>query len=88
MVRPGDTLSGIALRYGTTVDAIMRANGMTSTTIYVGQSLATTLGGDPAPGTRQPSFARHRARPAGPNPIRANTWCKRETLSRLQPASA
>lgn len=35
----GDTLFSIARRYGTTVDAIKRANGMWSDTIYAGQSL-------------------------------------------------
>ena len=50
----GDTLSGIALRYGTTVDAIMQANGMTSTTIYVGQSLAIPSAGIPPPAPANP----------------------------------
>jgi len=36
----GDTLYGIAVRYGTTVAAIMRANGLQSSIIYVGQRLA------------------------------------------------
>ena len=35
----GDTLSSIASRFGTTVSAIMRANGLTSDIIYVGQVL-------------------------------------------------
>lgn len=39
IVQTGDTLYSIARRYGTTVDAIMSANGLTSTTIYVGQQL-------------------------------------------------
>jgi LysM repeat protein len=39
-VRAGDTLSGIASRHGTTVQAIMNANGLSSTTIYAGQRLA------------------------------------------------
>ena len=38
-VRRGDTLSGIAVRYRTTVAAIMQANGLSSYTIYVGQRL-------------------------------------------------
>ncbi len=38
-VRRGDTLSGIAARHGTTVAAIMRANGLGSTVIYSGQRL-------------------------------------------------
>lgn len=39
VVRAGDTLSGIAARYGTTVAALKSANGLASNTIYVGQSL-------------------------------------------------
>lgn len=39
VVQPGENLFRIALRYGTTVNAIMAANGMSDTTIYVGQQL-------------------------------------------------
>lgn len=40
VVQPGDTLSGIAARYGTTTQALARANGLYYPfTIYVGQSL-------------------------------------------------
>ena len=55
-VRPGDTLTKIAARYGTTVKAIMAANGLRNPDfIYVGQRL--TLGGganppQPAPAPR------------------------------------
>ena len=38
-VRIGDTLSGIALRFGVTVEAIQTLNNMDSTLIYVGQVL-------------------------------------------------
>jgi LysM repeat protein len=38
-VQAGDTLYGIALRYGTTVNAIMTANGLSSSYIYVGMKL-------------------------------------------------
>ena len=38
-VRRGDTLSGIAVRYGTTVAAIKQANGLRSNVIYAGQRL-------------------------------------------------
>ncbi|MCC9077391.1 type 4a pilus biogenesis protein PilO [Litorilinea aerophila] len=39
VVQPGETLFSIARRYGTTVEALMAANGLTSTTIRVGQRL-------------------------------------------------
>ncbi len=43
-VRPGDTLSGIARYNGTTVQAIMSANGLYSTVIFVGQVLYIPAG--------------------------------------------
>jgi LysM repeat protein len=44
-VRPGDTLSSIAARHGTTVSAIVRANGLASANyIYAGQKLAVPGG--------------------------------------------
>ncbi|MEA3460002.1 MAG: LysM peptidoglycan-binding domain-containing protein, partial [Chloroflexota bacterium] len=39
VVQPGENLYRISLRYGTTVEAIMAANGLTNYTIYVGQRL-------------------------------------------------
>ncbi|HKQ58459.1 MAG TPA: LysM peptidoglycan-binding domain-containing protein [Candidatus Eisenbacteria bacterium] len=38
-VRPGDTLSEIATRHGTTVSRLKRANGMSSSTVRTGQRL-------------------------------------------------
>lgn len=56
-VVPGDTLSGLAARYRTTVQAIMAANQLTRTTIYVGQRLripsaatAAAIAAAPTPG--------------------------------------
>lgn len=40
VVRAGENLFRISLRYNTTVQAIMAANNLTSTTIYVGQHLS------------------------------------------------
>ncbi len=39
VVQAGENLFRISLRYGTTVQALMRANNLTGTTIYVGQRL-------------------------------------------------
>jgi LysM repeat protein len=40
VVRPGDTLFSIALRYGVTIQAIMSANGLFNPNlVFVGQSL-------------------------------------------------
>jgi LysM repeat protein len=52
-VQPGDTLSGIAVRYGVTVDAIVATNNLPNrSTIYAGQSLiipSATSSGSQAP---------------------------------------
>jgi LysM repeat protein len=50
IVQRGETLSSIARRYGVTVAALMAANGLTTTTIYVGQRLLIPSGGS-TPGT-------------------------------------
>lgn len=50
-VRPGDSLVSIALKYSTTVEAIMRANAMTSEHIVVGETLM--LQGSGATSSRQ-----------------------------------
>ena len=52
-VRSGDTLSAIARRYGTTVQAIMAANGLTSTRIYAGQQLRIPQGPQTPPSGRE-----------------------------------
>ena len=57
-VQPGENLFRIALRYGTTVEAIAQANGITNPTlIYVGQKLIIPSGGSstPASGQQPPS---------------------------------
>jgi LysM repeat protein len=45
VVQPGDTLYSLANRYGTTVDKIKQDNGLSSDTIYVGQTLQICGGG-------------------------------------------
>jgi LysM repeat protein len=47
-VQAGETLTSIAIRYGTTVEAIRQNNGLTSDVIFVGQKL-TVQGGTTAP---------------------------------------
>jgi LysM repeat protein len=51
VVQPGDTLYGIANRFGVTVDAILRANNLPSAFIYAGQSLRIPTAGSGAPVT-------------------------------------
>ena len=49
-VRYGDTLYSISTRYGTTVPALMQANGLTNEFIYAGQRLVIPVGPVPPPG--------------------------------------
>ena len=50
-VRSGETLAGIAARYGTTAAALAKANGIANPNrIYVGSRLAVPTSGTPAPG--------------------------------------
>lgn len=51
VVQAGENLFRISLRYGTTVKAIMRANNLTSTIIYVGQRLVIPGSYAPPPGS-------------------------------------
>jgi len=39
VVQEGDTLNGIAVQFGTTVEAIRQANGLPSDVINIGQVL-------------------------------------------------
>ncbi|MFQ5613481.1 MAG: LysM peptidoglycan-binding domain-containing protein [Anaerolineae bacterium] len=54
VVQPGDNLFGIALRFGTTVEEIKRANGLTTNVIYVGQQLTIPSGSGSAPPSQAP----------------------------------
>ncbi len=47
-VTAGDTLSRIGKQYGVSYQQIMAANGLSNTTIYVGQVLTIPTGGSPA----------------------------------------
>jgi LysM repeat protein len=55
IVRWGDTLFSISYKYGTTVDAIKEANGLTSDVIIVGQELTIPVDGAAPPETGPPS---------------------------------
>jgi len=67
-VQSGDNLYRIALKFGTTVAAIQTANGLSSTTVRVGQVLAIP-GGAPAASSAPPTAAPSSASPtATPQP--------------------
>jgi LysM repeat protein len=52
VVQPGDTLWSIASRFGTSVQAIMQANGLTNPNyVYVGLTLYIPVPGPPFPPT-------------------------------------
>ena len=55
-VQAGETLGSIAKQYGTTVEAIMQANNLTSLAIYVGQELLVPV---PADSYLTPTPRRH-----------------------------
>jgi putative chitinase len=60
VVKPGDTLSAIARRFGTTVWAIARANNIVNPhLIYVGQRLVIPGGGPPPPPPPPPCTGTH-----------------------------
>jgi len=67
LVVPGDTLSRIAPRYGTTVEALMRENNITNpATLQAGMVLR--IPGRSAPGPAQPDSAPAAAPPTDPPP--------------------
>lgn len=51
----GDTLSSVARRFGVTVDAIKRQNGLKSSSLRVGQTLHIPIKASPPPPPAQPS---------------------------------
>lgn len=55
VVQPGDTLFLIARRFGTTVQALMSANNLTTTNLYVGQRLRIPGGTRTASAASSPS---------------------------------
>jgi len=58
VVQPGETLYSIAIRYGTTVQAIINANGITNPDqIYQGQKLNVPTQGAPLAGARAAASA-------------------------------
>jgi len=67
-VQPGDTLYSIALRYGTTVEAIVYTNGLPSDFIYAGQELNIPAGDVNVPSYEQDSFQQPYQQPSFEQP--------------------
>jgi LysM repeat protein len=74
VVQPGDTLFSVALRYGTTVEAIKTANGLSGDMIYSGQRLYVpgTVGTNNIPSPVVPGGATIPAASAGERWIDVN----------------
>jgi penicillin-insensitive murein endopeptidase len=79
LVRPGETLGSLARRYGTSVRAIMQANGLTTTQIRAGRVCRIPLR-TPAP-PPQPLVVPHRLLPSQtPVVLSSIDWPTAETL--------
>jgi LysM repeat protein len=73
VVSYGDTLSGIAYRFGVTVNALMQANGIVNAhRIYPGQHLAIPCGQQPTPPHPNPPWPAPPPQPAPPG--QCTTW--------------
>ncbi len=75
-VASGDTLTGIARRSGVSVDAITRANGLSSSSIRIGQKLVIPAGGSVPQATTQIAAAQpapQAPQPAAPQQVAAAT---------------
>ncbi|PKL23590.1 MAG: hypothetical protein CVV47_13855 [Spirochaetae bacterium HGW-Spirochaetae-3] len=84
VVKKGDTLYGIAKAHGATVDAIVSASGMKSTTIKVGQRLRVPVAVDKAIPTPAAPIAAPEAA-ATSSPVAASkTWPAAGSVSYLQ----
>jgi LysM repeat protein len=77
----GDTLSGIAARYGTTVTALMAANGLRTTTIYAGARLTIPAAAPAATTPAAPAAPTPAPKPATPAPATTHTVVRGDTLS-------
>ncbi len=85
VVRPGDTLSELAVRYGTSTSALRRANGLRSDTAVLGRRLVVPGRGGPQTEAVPTTNARRRI----PQPVRRSVAVNREVLaSRGHPSKA
>jgi LysM repeat protein len=77
VVQPGDTLSGIASRFGVSVQAIMDANGLTGTLLNIGTELVIPSGAGPVAPPANPTSTPSGAQPAPTTPPAPPTPTKR-----------
>ena len=76
IVRRGETLSGIAKKYGTTVSALMRSNGLKKALIYPGQALVVRSS------ARRTSVAKTRAKKSSSKPTSKSAQSKTRTAGK------
>lgn len=84
LVRNGETLGGIARRYGTSVRAIQQANGLGSTLIRAGRSYRIPLRGVAAPAAKPPVVPARLLPPAVPAVLAAAVWPTARSFDREQ----
>jgi LysM repeat protein len=83
-VQPGENLYRIGLLYGVTWQAIVQANGLASTVIYVGQQLVIPIEGpEPTPEPVAPNPTPVPADPAPPPAASSYTVQRGDTLSAI-----
>lgn len=85
VVKPGESLSSIATRYGTTVSAVARANGITNPNyVAIGQVLIIPVA--PAPrSTAEPQGTVDSPAPAAPLPVITRTQTPRPEVTSIRP---
>jgi membrane-bound lytic murein transglycosylase D len=83
VVRSGESLGVIARRYGTTVSALMRVNGMRRDVIFPGQVILIDGGAAPAPTRSATAAASSSPRPAASSAARTHLVQPGETLTSI-----
>jgi membrane-bound lytic murein transglycosylase D len=83
VVRSGESLGVIARRYGTTVSALMRANGMRRDVIFPGQVILIDGGTASAPRRAATPAASRASRPAASSSARTHVVQSGETLTSI-----
>jgi hypothetical protein len=80
VVRQGQTIGQLAARYGTSVRAIQRANGLKTTQLRAGRSYVIPVRRSAAPATEPIVVPRRLLPPSTPDALAAVTWPTDESL--------
>jgi LysM repeat protein/uncharacterized protein YvpB len=87
IVQPGEDLYRIGLAYGLSWQAIMQANGLVSTDIYVGESLVIPVAGDASPAATPAPAEPTAAAPAPTAPAATEPAAPAPTLAAPPPTA-